>query len=328
MSENNEFRDLAERIYDLDTEVYEAVGSSLGRVFNGSKERTVTEMAHTMLIREQGYLIRSELALISNMARTIPNKAKRKEIMRKYDAILREMMALPTSFGAGDSLDPRLAGMNALNLKDRFRSHDHMIICIGRTYGSAGSEIGFTLADELGMNFYDVSVMNEVLKRLESDDGTILEETYGEKQHVSHFKEAMKYFRHYHGISKRDAEFFLARKLILQKAKEEDFIVMGRCADAILSNHNIPHVSIFITAPTVVRVHRIMEIRKDMDAKAARKLIVKQDAKHLKRYRYYTGRNWGKASNYDLCINSGTYGIRGSVDMILRALDMSGRIKK
>lgn len=36
---NKEIRDLAEKIYNLDLEVYEVLGSSLGRVFNGDKER-------------------------------------------------------------------------------------------------------------------------------------------------------------------------------------------------------------------------------------------------------------------------------------------------
>ena len=35
-------RELAERIYDLDAEVYTRLGSSLGRVFNRDRERCVT----------------------------------------------------------------------------------------------------------------------------------------------------------------------------------------------------------------------------------------------------------------------------------------------
>ena len=45
MDNNNvDLRNLAERIYDLDTEVYECLGSSLGRVFTGNKEKTVREL--------------------------------------------------------------------------------------------------------------------------------------------------------------------------------------------------------------------------------------------------------------------------------------------
>lgn len=37
-------------------------------------------------------------------------------------------------------------------------------------------------------------------------------------------------------------------------------------------------------------------------------------------YRYYTGRKWGNAGNYDLCLNSSAYGVEGTVDLILQIL--------
>ncbi len=46
----------------------------------------------------------------------------------------------------------------------------------------------------------------------------------------------------------------------MEMAKKEDFIVMGRCADVILTNNRIPHISIFITAPFEQRVRRMMEV--------------------------------------------------------------------
>ena len=98
-------RELAERIYDLDAEVYTRLGSSLGRVFNRDRERCVTEIVQLMMQRDSGHQLRSELALISNMARTIPDKESRSMIMREYAGILHEVMALPTSFGDGDVLD-------------------------------------------------------------------------------------------------------------------------------------------------------------------------------------------------------------------------------
>lgn len=41
-----------------------------------------------------------------------------------------------------------------------------MIICIGRTHGSAGTDIGFALADKLKINYYDA----EILIRFEKMD--------------------------------------------------------------------------------------------------------------------------------------------------------------
>ena len=36
---------------------------------------------------------------------------------------------------------------------------------------------------------------------------------------------------------------------------------------------------------------------------------------------FYTGRKWGHANNYDLCINTASYGIDGTVDFILKMID-------
>ena len=316
---NKEIRDLAEKIYNLDSEVYEVLGSSLGRVFNGDKERCITDIMQLLHERRQGYKVRGELALISNMARTITDKSKRKEIMIKYDQILQEVMSIPTSFGDGDILDPKIADLNTMNLGERFGENDHLIICIGRTYGCGGNEIGFKLADELKMNFYDVSIMNEVLRRMEGD--YVPEES-------SAFSEAkrtpiqwIKEFVRYHGLSKSDIQFFDSSKLLVQKAKEEDFIVMGRFADAVLTNNHIPHISIFITAPERRRIQRIIAINNGaLNAKQAKQLIEREDKRHHKKYKFYTGRKWSKASNYDLCINSASYGIQGSVDLIRKMI--------
>ena len=72
-----EIKELAEHIYDLDAEVYVHLGSSLGRVFNRDRERCVNELTELLTTRPQGHLVRSELGLIANMARTIEDKEER-----------------------------------------------------------------------------------------------------------------------------------------------------------------------------------------------------------------------------------------------------------
>ena len=84
MNDNMNTRlDIARRIYDLDEEVYAVLGSSLGRVFGGDREVTIRRLASLMGDFTQGHYLRSELALISNMARTIPQKADRSRVMAK-----------------------------------------------------------------------------------------------------------------------------------------------------------------------------------------------------------------------------------------------------
>jgi cytidylate kinase len=338
-NEEKDLRGLAGRIYDLDEEVYRELGSSLGRVFNGKKADCIEETVRMMHERNEAHILRNELALISNMARTIPDDESRRRIMRKYDAILKEVTELPTSFIKGDILDQKMAQLNALNLSSRFSDSDHLIICIGRTYGCGGSEIGFTLADTLKINYYDVEIFDEVLKRLEAEKSTVHDRGgypykkngKDERQYLneipafapapkSTLKEKLREFNRYHGLPKKDAVFFNQSDLLCDMAKREDFVVMGRCADAILTNNRIPHISIFITAPLEQRIHRVMEVRKVENEKKARHLLTRLDKAHIKYYKYYTGRNWGKARNYDLCINSASYGIQGSVDLIMRMI--------
>ena len=83
--------ELANRIYDLDGEVYKCVGSSLGRTFTGSRENTIRALSMLMYTKPDGHLLRSELALISNMARTIKNKEDKSRMMTEYNEILKAM---------------------------------------------------------------------------------------------------------------------------------------------------------------------------------------------------------------------------------------------
>ena len=82
---------LARRIYDLDTNVYQLSGSSLGRTFNGDKDSHISTLATLIYTHPQGHLLRSEIALIGNMARTIRDKAERSKMMTEYNEILKEV---------------------------------------------------------------------------------------------------------------------------------------------------------------------------------------------------------------------------------------------
>ena len=317
---------LAKRIYDLDAEVYRLVGSSLGRTFTGDEETSIRNLATLLHVRPHGHLLRSEIALIGNMARTIRSKEDRSRMLDKYEAILAEIADIPASFGSVDILDETLASLNTSNLHQKFSEDDHLIICIGRTHGSAGTDIGFALADALKINYYDVEIFNQVLERLDAEKDSVWDrESCAANPKKSHkpctgFRRHFRDFSRYHGLPKKDAVFFNQSDLIVDMAKKEDFIVMGRCADVILTNNRIPHISIFITAPFEQRLRRMMEMH-NLDLKHAVRLLKKLDKQHEHYYQFYTGRKWGAAVNYDLCINSACYGIEESVELIERMID-------
>ena len=103
--------------------------------------------------------------------------------------------------------------------------------------------------------------------------------------------------------------------LICSLAKQEDCVIMGRCADAILATNHIPHISLFISAPFALRVQRIMA-SKNMDLKHAARFLKQMDKQHKKYYDFFTGGRGGKPENYDLCINSGNLHALGAVSVI------------
>lgn len=219
-------RALATRIYDLDSEVYRLVGSSLGRTFTGDKETSIRNLTTLISTHPQGHLLRSEIALIGNMARTIRNKEDRSRMMHEYNEILHQIAELPESFGSVDILDQNLASLNTSNLHQKFSKDDHLIICIGRTHGSAGTDIGFALADALKINYYDVEIFNRVLERLEAEKDSVTDrDSFTSKldqvaKHDTSAKRFLKDFSRYHGLPKKDAVFFNQSDLIVEMAKK------------------------------------------------------------------------------------------------------------
>ena len=174
MADNDKITQLANRIYALDEKVYKATGSNLGRVYQGNKEKCINDLRDLIKSSADSSVLRSELALISNMARTTKkNPQLHKEIMHEYGEIFDEAMAMQEAGEGNDIIDPEHAELNMSNLANRFGKDDNLIICIGRSYGCAGTDIGFKLADKLRISYYDVSIMNEILNS--KDTGSVVE---------------------------------------------------------------------------------------------------------------------------------------------------------
>jgi len=324
---------LATDIYDFDEKVYKTTGSELGRVFGKHRDRNIHEIEGALTHQDMN-VVRSELALISGMARTVQDEGKRRKLMSEYNKLLQRVHDISRNSKDELILDPVRASLNELMLGDRFGDDSHLIICISRAYGSGGNEIGFGLADKLHINYYDADIFRTVLKRMEAEqegitDITAFNERFqqltkknlGIGAYIDHRspKEVLKDIDRYHGLPMRDALFFNQSDLIVQMAQEQDFVIMGRCADVILEKNHIPHISIYITAPFDLRAKRLMKVH-DVSARAASKALKQVDGEHASYYEYYTGRKWGDANNYDLSINSSSYGIEGSVDFILNVL--------
>ncbi len=190
------------------------------------------------------------------------------------------------------------------------------IICIGREYGSGGKEIATELSKKLGIPFYDKELLEEALK----DTDLPLDKLKNAEEHLANpffhtvFYEGKN--KDYYGMDASQILFKMQQKVILEKAKQGDCIFVGRCADFVLSECKDIHVwNIFIVAPIEDRVKRIME-REGVDAKTAVTKIRKTDKKRKAYYDYFTGKDWGKSSNYDFVLNTSSWGKEGCILML------------
>ena len=85
---------------------------------------------------------------------------------------------------------------------------------------------------------------------------------------------------------------------------------VGRCADYVLRDRK-DTVSIFVTARLDHRIQRVCQ-RLGCDRATARKIISEKEEQRARYYNYYTGKEWGHASSYDLCVDSSLLGVEAT----------------
>lgn len=178
------------------------------------------------------------------------------------------------------------------------------IICIGRQFGSGGHTIARKLAEELDIPYYDKKIFEQAVSLTEIP-GKVFQDIEEKKAHPLlqpiFFEGSQK---EYYGMTAHDILFETQKKVILQYAHESDCVMVGRCADFILKeNTDYAVKSIFIVAPMAYRIKNTMDID-HLDERSAASAIRKADKARSAYYNYYTGKNWGKPSDYDYCINA------------------------
>jgi len=97
---------------------------------------------------------------------------------------------------------------------------------------------------------------------------------------------------------------------IRRAASQGSCVFVGRCADYVLRESG-NRVSIFLSARIEDRVKRVAR-RHEWDEATARKFIHSQEKQRASYYNYYTGKHWGAAESYDLCLNTSLLGIEGT----------------
>ena len=113
-----------------------------------------------------------------------------------------------------------------------------------------------------------------------------------------------------------DNLFNYQAKVIKELAETESCIIVGRAADFVLKDH--PDVTrVHVYADEKFCLERSKEFLGMFDNdKEVLEHIEKTDKFRGDYYKYYTGKNWDDARNYDLCLNSGVLGFEKTVEEI------------
>lgn len=201
--------------------------------------------------------------------------------------------------------------------------HEKRIITISREFGSGGRSIGRKVAQELGIPFYDKELVDQIA--LESGFAAKFVEENGEHSpglsRLSYAFAPQGVPGVMNGLSTADFLWNIQCGVILQLAEKGPCVIVGRNADYILKDR--PDVlNVFIHADMQYRADRIVRLYGKTERTPEQRLNEK-DKRRRVNYNHYTGRTWGAAQNYDMCLCTSMLGEEQCVKIIVDTVKIS-----
>ncbi len=194
------------------------------------------------------------------------------------------------------------------------------IITISRQFGSGGRTVGHLVAEKLGIPFYDKELVEHVA--LESGFAPKFVEEHGEhspgKSLLSYAFAPQGVPGIMNGLSTADFLWHIQCSAILQLAEKGPCVIVGRNADYVLKDRtDVFHA--YIYADMDFRADRIVRLYGESEKSPLARLQEK-DKRRSVNYQHYTGKVWGAAENYDICLNTSTIGVEQAADIIVSLL--------
>ena len=192
-------------------------------------------------------------------------------------------------------------------------------VTIARGFGSGGRTIGRMVAEKLGIPFYD----KELVKQIAVESG--FAPTYVE-EHGEHSPSAHRFAYAFsqqavpgslNGMSTDNYLWSIQCNVIQHLVAQGPCVIVGRNADYILKDRK-DVLDVFIHADLDYRADRIVRLYGESE-KSPEARLNEKDKRRSINYQHYTGRTWGMAKNYDLCLDSGVLGIDKCVELIINA---------
>lgn len=197
-----------------------------------------------------------------------------------------------------------------------------MVVTISNRYGCGAIAIAHLVAQRLGYEYVDEQLPVVVAKRLMTsaaavesaeDAGTSVSERV-----LRALESGTPELRGQPRESFDEECLREVQEAVREYASHGNALIVGRGANAILGRR--PDVlRVFMYAPKDWRVHHVMEGH-GVDEKTAAAEVERIDRARTEYMRAYYSVTWSDASNYDLCIDTSTFGSEGSAEIIVRAV--------
>ncbi len=189
------------------------------------------------------------------------------------------------------------------------------IVTISREFGSGGRTVGKHVAQQLNIPCYD----QELIEKIADQSGFTREFVQEKGEYTSYggwFANAFS-DRSPRGVSAQDYLWTIQRQVILDLAQQGPCVIVGRCADYILSDV-ADCLKVFIHADMEKRADRIVRLYGETDEQPLKRLKDK-DKRRAAYYKFYTDAEWGDVHHCHMALDSGVLGIDLCVDLIVRA---------
>ena len=191
------------------------------------------------------------------------------------------------------------------------------IITISRQFGSGGRTVGHLVAEKLGVPFYDKELVEQI--SLESGFAPKFVEEHGEhapgRTLLSYAFAPQGVPGVMNGLSTADFLWHIQCSTILQLAEEGPCVIVGRNADYILKDRE-DALHAYIHADMDFRADRIVRLYGESE-KSPQTRLQEKDKRRMLNYQHYTGRAWGAAENFDICLDTSTIGVEKAAEIIV-----------
>lgn len=199
-----------------------------------------------------------------------------------------------------------------------------IIVTIARQFGSGGREIGEIIAKILNIPLIDKELIKDAASKGELHEDIIKTADESAANSLlytlamgSNLLGTTMHFGYKMPIN--DKLFILQSEAIKEYAAKGSCVIIGRCADYVLrEEENL--FRIFVYGDLDHRQERVQKRHPELKSSQIIDAINKTDKRRSSYYNFYTGNKWGKYENYDVAINSSTFGIEETAKILAAAV--------